>query len=279
MRFRSQERWREYMVQRRHDADTMVVMATLKEWDVAWRRYAEGERSTVDGMMAEIRRICLEEHRLHLAPLDAVLEAMNETKEEMKRRGAWSSKEEERWADRVQMMAGMVLEHEQHTLLPARCVLAVNGDDEERVTEEWSRVRSLAEQQIVAAAAAEAARAEEMRHAWDHLSPKDRQGIMSLEEYLRKVLDERQDGWEENADGIEEELERKIGEAEGRYERAMGSKRAAQEERTRAEQQRTKLTQFYGGKSWEVHADRGKMPEYTAEVEFWKGLSGSVACT
>ena len=86
----------------------------------------------------------------------------------MRRRGAWSGKEEERWADRVQMMAGMVLEHEEHTLLPARRarrVLAVNGDGEEMVEEQWSRVRSLAEQQMVAGAAAEAARAEERMHA------------------------------------------------------------------------------------------------------------------
>ena len=58
----------------------------------------------------------------------------------------------------------------------------------------------------------------------------------------------------------------------------MRSQKAAQEERTRVEQLRTKLAQYYGGKSWEVYADRGKMPEYTAEVEFWKGMSGSVAC-
>ena len=35
-----QERWREHGVQRRHDADTMVVMETLKEWDVASQWHA-----------------------------------------------------------------------------------------------------------------------------------------------------------------------------------------------------------------------------------------------
>ena len=116
------------------------------------------------------------------------------------------------------------------------------------------------------------------------LAPEDRKEIMGLEKCLRKVLEERNDGWEERADDCEDELEWRIGEAEDRYEKAVRSKKAAQEERARAEKVRQDLTQLYGsmcgGKrgDWERHADRGLMPEYTAEVVCWEGIGRSVAC-